>query len=46
MIFITLMMKAINFPETSVLTRGTRRHISEDGILHIHRRKNLKSYNA
>jgi hypothetical protein len=31
--------------ETSVqFTRSTRRHIPEDGILHSHRRENLKSY--
>jgi hypothetical protein len=30
--------------ETSVLTRSTRRHIAEDGILHSHRRDNLKRY--
>jgi hypothetical protein len=30
--------------ETSVLTRTTRRNISEDTILHSHRRENLKSY--
>jgi hypothetical protein len=30
--FVTLMMEAISFPETSVLTRATRRHIPEDGI--------------
>jgi hypothetical protein len=29
----------------SVLTRTTRHHISEDGILYSHRRENLKSYN-
>jgi hypothetical protein len=28
------------------LTRVTRRHIPEDGILHGHRRENLKSYIA
>jgi hypothetical protein len=28
----------------SVLTRATRRNFSEDGILHSHRRENLKSY--
>jgi hypothetical protein len=27
-----------------VHTRSTRRHIPEDGILHIHSRENLKSY--
>jgi hypothetical protein len=29
----------------SVHTRTTRRHIPENGILHSHRRENLKSYN-
>jgi hypothetical protein len=33
-------------PETSVLTRITRRNISEDGILHSRRCGNLKSYIA
>jgi hypothetical protein len=32
--------------ETSVLTRRTRRNITEDTILHSHRRKNLKSSRA
>jgi hypothetical protein len=30
--------------ETSVLTRVTRCNIRENGILHRHRRENLKSY--
>jgi hypothetical protein len=30
--------------ETSVLTRATRHNITEDTILHSHRRENLKSY--
>jgi hypothetical protein len=30
--------------ETSVNIRSTGRHIQEDGILHSHRRENLKSY--
>jgi hypothetical protein len=30
--------------ETSLHTRSARRHIPEDGILHSHRRENLKSY--
>jgi hypothetical protein len=30
--------------ETSLHTRSTRRHIPEYGILHSHRRENLKSY--
>jgi hypothetical protein len=39
-----LMMEAIRSSETSVLTKNTRRKISEDGFLHSHRRENLKSY--
>jgi hypothetical protein len=35
LILFTMMMEAIRSYETSVLTRATRRHISEDGILHI-----------
>jgi hypothetical protein len=38
------MMEAIRSSKTSVLIGATRRHISEDGILHSHRRENLKSY--
>jgi hypothetical protein len=40
------MMAAIRSTETSVLTRDKRRYIPEDGILHNHRRENLKSYRA
>jgi hypothetical protein len=37
--------EAIHSSETYVqLTRSTRRHIQEDGILPNHRRENLKSY--
>jgi hypothetical protein len=43
-ILAALMMEAINSRETSVLTRSTRRRIPEDGILHSHRRENLKTY--
>jgi hypothetical protein len=31
-ILVTLIMEAIYFTETSVLTRATRRHIPDDGI--------------
>jgi hypothetical protein len=45
-IFFTLMMGVLSSFEMSALTRATRRHIPEDGILYSHRRENLESYIA
>jgi hypothetical protein len=46
LILLTLMTEAIRSSETFLLTRASRHHIAEDGILHSHRRENLKSYTA
>jgi hypothetical protein len=43
-ILVTLMMEALNYTVTSVLTRATWRNIPEDTILHSHHRENPKSY--
>jgi hypothetical protein len=43
-ILVTLMMEALHSSETSVLSWATRRKIPQNGILHSHRRENLKLY--
>jgi hypothetical protein len=45
-ILVTLMMDVILSSETSVLSRATWRNMPEEGILHSHRRGNVKSYIA
>jgi hypothetical protein len=46
LILFTRVLEEIVSSETSVLTRATQSHITEDGIVHSHRRKNPKSYIA
>jgi hypothetical protein len=45
-ILVTVMMEEICSPETSVFSRDTRRHISEDDILHSQCCENLRYYIA
>jgi hypothetical protein len=42
-LIVTLMKKTIRSSDMSVLTRATRHDIPQDGIIHSHRRENLKS---
>jgi hypothetical protein len=46
LILSTVMMEAMRSSETAVLTRATLIRIPEDGILHSHRSKKIKSYIA
>jgi hypothetical protein len=43
-ILVTLMMEALSSSKILVLTRATQHNITQDAILHSHRRENLKSY--
>jgi hypothetical protein len=43
-IIVTLIMEALRYSETSVLTRATLRNIPEDDILRSLHRENLRSY--
>jgi hypothetical protein len=45
-ILATLMMEGTGSSEMLVLIKSPRHYIPEDGILHSHRRENLKSYIA
>jgi hypothetical protein len=45
-ILVTLMMEALRSSGKLDLTRATRDGIPRDGILHSHRRGNIKSYTA
>jgi hypothetical protein len=43
-ILVTLMMKAVRYYETSIITKATRRNIKGEGFLHSDRRRTIKAY--
>jgi hypothetical protein len=45
LILFTLMMEVIHYSLKPIVIRATRPNVPKDGILHVHCRENLKSFN-